>query len=60
MLGIWLSIEDVESMLIECLLYRNKYEASSRRRRDGARARKATPRKITLDNVNENDQSPGG
>jgi hypothetical protein len=37
MTGVWLSIEDVESMLIEVELYRAKFDASSRRQRDAAR-----------------------
>jgi hypothetical protein len=57
--GIWLPIEDVESMIIECLLYRNKFDAASRRQKDGGRTRKPSPAKITLENVNENDESPG-
>jgi hypothetical protein len=53
--GIWLPIEDVESMLIECILYRNKFDAAARRQKDGGRARKPSPPKITLDNVNQHD-----
>jgi hypothetical protein len=60
MLGVWLSLEDVESMLIECTLYRNKFDAASRRQRDGAKTRKPRPPKITLENVNDHDESPGG
>jgi hypothetical protein len=55
MTGVWLPIEDVESLLIEAHLYRNKYDASSRRQRDGARVRKPSPPKITLENVDRYD-----
>lgn len=37
MTGVWLSIEDVEAMLIEVELYRSKYDSASRRQRDAAR-----------------------
>jgi hypothetical protein len=57
---ITLMLDDVDSMIIECEAFRNRYDSANRRQRDGSRARKATPRKITLDNVNDNDESPGG
>jgi hypothetical protein len=37
MTGVWLSIEDVESMLIEVELYRSKFDSATRRKRDAAR-----------------------
>jgi hypothetical protein len=40
MTGVWLSIEDVESMLTEVELYRLKYDASWRRQRDAANAQR--------------------
>jgi hypothetical protein len=56
MTGVWLRIEDVESMLIEVDLYRAKFDAASRRQRDGAKpARGRMPPKITLANVDEHD-----
>jgi hypothetical protein len=56
MTGVWLRIQDVESMLIEVDLYRAKFDAASRRQRDGARAaRNKMPSKITLANVNDHD-----
>jgi hypothetical protein len=57
---ITLPVEQVESLLIEAELYRTKHDAASRRQKDGGRARKPAPPKITLDNVNQHDQSPGG
>jgi hypothetical protein len=38
MTGVWLTIEDVESMLIEVELYRSKYDSATRRQRDAVRA----------------------
>jgi hypothetical protein len=38
MTGVWLSIEDVESMLIEVELYRSKFDSATRRQRDAVRA----------------------
>jgi hypothetical protein len=60
MLGVWLPIDDVESLLIEAHLYRNKYDSATRRQKDGARAHKPSPPKITLENTDRNDESPGG
>ena len=37
MTGVWLSIEDVESMLIEVELYRSKFDSATRRKRDAVR-----------------------
>lgn len=42
MTGVWLSIEDVESMLIEVEAYGNRYDASYRRQRDAARVQRNT------------------
>jgi hypothetical protein len=56
---ITLPLEQVESLIIESALYRNKYDAASRRQKDRARVRKPGPPKITLYNVNEHDESPG-
>jgi hypothetical protein len=59
MTGVWLPIEDVESMLIEVILYRTKFDAASRRQKDGVRGRKPVVPKITLENVDQYDESPG-
>jgi hypothetical protein len=56
---ITLMLDDVESMIIEVDAFRNRYDAASRRQRDGARARKQVPPKITLDNADRLDESPG-
>jgi hypothetical protein len=56
---ITLMLDDVDSMIIECEAFRNRYDSAARRQRDGARARKQIPPKITLDNVNQNGESPG-
>jgi hypothetical protein len=55
MLGVWLPLDEVESLLIEAHLYRTKYDSSARRQRDGARARKPSPPRITLENVDRYD-----
>jgi hypothetical protein len=47
MTGVWLSIEDVESMLIEVEGFRNREDAASRRRRDASIAARRTQRKPT-------------
>jgi hypothetical protein len=52
---ITLPIADVESMLIECQAFRNRYDAASRRQKDGVLARKQIPPRITLENVDRND-----
>ena len=52
---ITLTLEEVESMLIEALLFRNKYDSANRRQKDGARVRKPQPPKITLENVDRYD-----
>jgi hypothetical protein len=57
---ITLMLDDVDSMIIECEAFRNRYDAASRRQKDGARGRKPSPPKITLENVNQHDESPGG
>lgn len=41
-------------------LFRVHYEASKRRRKDAVRVRKPRPSKITLENVNEHEEAPGG
>jgi hypothetical protein len=51
--------ETLESLIIEARLFRTHFDSASRRRKDAARVRKPTPRKITLQNVNEHDESPG-
>ena len=56
---ILLSVDDVDSMATECELYRTRYDASTRRQKDAARARKSLP-KITLENVDRNDADPDG
>jgi hypothetical protein len=56
---ITLMLDDVDSMIIEVEAFRNRYDAASRRQKDGSRTRKPAPSKITLDNVNEHDESPG-
>jgi hypothetical protein len=48
--------DELESLLIESALFRNHYDSQRRRQKDGARVRKAAPRKITLQNVDEHDQ----
>jgi hypothetical protein len=60
MTGVWLSIEDVESMLIEVEGYRNREGGASRRRRDAAIA--ARKRKPTGSELMENlaNQDPEG
>jgi hypothetical protein len=45
--------------VIEVEAFRNRYDAASRRQKDGARVRNPLPGKITLENVNDNDESPG-
>ncbi len=45
MTGVWLSIEDVESMLIECELYRLKHDASYRRQKDATTAQRKARQK---------------
>jgi hypothetical protein len=57
---ITLPLEQVESLMTEAHLYRNKFDAAGRRQKDGSRARKQTPPKITLENVDKHDESPGG
>jgi hypothetical protein len=52
--------EALESLIIEARLFRNHYDSASRRQRDGAKARKPRPSKITLENVNLHDVDPGG
>jgi hypothetical protein len=56
---ITLTLDEVESMLIEVEAFRNRYDAASRRQKDGARVRKSAPRKITLENMDDNDEPPG-
>jgi hypothetical protein len=56
---ITLMLDDVDSMIIEVEAFRNRYDAASRRQRDAAKTRKPSPPKITLDNVNQHDESPG-
>jgi hypothetical protein len=56
---ITLMVDQVDSMIIEVEAFRNRYDAASRRQRDGAKTRKPRPPKITLDNVNDHDESPG-
>jgi hypothetical protein len=58
--SITLPVDDVGSLLIEAELFRNRYDAASRRQRDGARARKQIPPKLTLENADQNDEDPGG
>jgi hypothetical protein len=57
---ILLSVDDVESMLIEVDAFRNHYDAATRRQKDGGRPRKETPPKITLENADRLDADPGG
>jgi len=57
---ITLMVDDVDSMIIECELYRNRYDSASRRQRDGAKVRRPSPPKITLDNVDTYDADPAG
>jgi hypothetical protein len=57
---ITLMLDDVDSMIIEVEAFRNHYDAAARRQRDGVRARKPAPPKITLENVDQYDESPGG
>ena len=52
---ITLMLDDVDSMLIEVEAFRNRYDAASRRQRDGAKTRKPSPSKITLENVDRYD-----
>jgi hypothetical protein len=47
--------DELESLLIEAALFRNHYDSSRRRQKDGTRARKAQPRNITLQNADEHD-----
>jgi hypothetical protein len=47
--------DELDSLLIEAALYRTKFDAVSRRQKDGARARKAVVPKITLQNVDQLD-----
>jgi hypothetical protein len=54
---ITLMLDDVDSLIIEAELYRNKYDSAARRQRDGARTRKPAPPKITLENVDQHDES---
>jgi hypothetical protein len=59
MTGVWLSIEDVESMLIEVELYRAKFDASSRRQRDAARVaqrRKPTGAEVMANLANQDPE----
>jgi hypothetical protein len=56
---ITLMLDDVDSMIIECEAFRNRFDAATRRHKDGARARKQVPPKITLQNVDSHDESPG-
>ena len=46
-------VNDVDSMIIEVEAFRNRYDAASRRQRDGARTRKPSPPKITLENADK-------
>jgi hypothetical protein len=48
-------LDDVDSLIIEAELYRTKHDAASRRQKDGARARRPSPPKITLENVDRYD-----
>jgi hypothetical protein len=48
-------LDDVDSMIIEVEAFRNRYDAASRRQRDGAKTRKPSPSKITLENVDRYD-----
>ena len=48
--------DELESLLIEAALFRNRYDAVSGRQKDGTRTRKPAPRKVTLQNVDEHDQ----
>ena len=52
--------EALESLIIEARLYRVKFDAASRRQKDGSRVRKPRPPKITLDNADALDSDPGG
>jgi hypothetical protein len=52
--------ETIEALVIEARLFRVHYEASKRRRKDAVRVRKPRPSKITLENVNEDEEAPGG
>jgi hypothetical protein len=54
---ITLPVEQVESLMIESALFRNHYDSASRRQKDGARARKPPVPKITLQNVDQFDDS---
>jgi hypothetical protein len=56
MITITLPVDDVDSLCIEAELFRNHYEASRRRQKDGARTRKPAPPKITLQNVDQYDE----
>ena len=56
---ITLPIEQVESLMTEAHLYRNKFDAASRRQKDGTEARKPRPSTITLENADRYDESPG-
>jgi hypothetical protein len=52
---ITLMIDDVDSMIIECEAFRNRYDAASRRHKDTPRVRKQIPPKLTLENADRYD-----
>ena len=59
MTGVWLSIEDVESMLIEVEQYRLKYDSASRRQRDAVRVaqrRKPTGSEVMANLANQDPE----
>jgi hypothetical protein len=56
---ITLMLDDVDSMIIEVEAFRNRYDAASRRQKDSSRTRKQVPDKITLENADRHDESPG-
>jgi hypothetical protein len=53
MTGVWLSIEDVEALVIEAELYRLKHDASYRRQRDAARAKRNARERWQLPNSDD-------
>jgi hypothetical protein len=57
---ITLMLDDVDSMIIECELYRTKHDAAARRQRDGGRARRQSPPKVTLENVDRTTTTQAG
>jgi hypothetical protein len=45
MTGVWLSIADVESLITEARLDRNRYDPATRRQRDAANAQRNARKK---------------